>query len=610
MITLGINGIDNIFHDSSATLIVDGKIVASVEEERFNRKKHSNGLPFSAITYCVRKGGVSFSDVDHIGYYLVPDVFLKTIYTDILQKYQYVPRGIEFVANAAAKTLRVEEKLREKFPFGKRTRFHYLNHHLTHASSAYHISGLDRAAVLTIDGSGDRESCTLYLGSPDGLEKVHDFLVFPESLGLIYNVVAAHLGLTWVSGPGKLMGLAAYGTPDLHLFDDVIMLRDDCRRPVEIELSFFDFFRVAVVWSRWSRRRSQAPEGRPAMSLPKSPLFRGASGFSDKAIQRFGEPLEEGGRLTQFHCDLAASVQKALEQAVLHIVQQVPILLPSERNLCLAGGVALNVKINRRILDSGIFKGLFITPPAYDGGTSLGCALYLDSLHSQRWKYAFDVYSGPHIEEDFNIEAACELFRDEITWEMLREEVLICRAADSLVANKLIGWVQGRMECGPRALGNRSILANAMDPGVKDALNARVKKREAFRPYAPSVLREESINWFNLDDSPFMLLEATVHPNKRNQVPGIVHQDGTTRPQTVTEEANPRYYRLIRAFYERTGIPLVLNTSFNRNGEPMVNRPEEAIAVLLETELDELFMGRYHIRRKTGSKAARPTIRS
>jgi carbamoyltransferase len=595
MIILGVCGAEAIFHDSSATLVIDGTIVASVEEERFNRKKHSDGLPFNAIAYCLQKGGVSPSDIDDVGFFLEPDALLKRMHGDIAQQYGHVPRTIAYLVEATANSFRMEEKLRERFTFGARTRFHYLNHHLTHASSAYHISGFERAAVLTIDGFGERESATLYSGSPTRLERVHEFLAFPESLGLLYNAVAAHLGLGWVSGPGKLMGLAGYGTPDPRLFQDVILLLDDARRPVEIDASFLDFFRLALIWSTF---RKHAADGKARTFGRTSSFVRGASGLSDKAMERLGEPRLAGDALTQRHCDVAASMQDALERAVLQIVRQVPKWLPDETNLCFAGGVALNVSTNRRIVDSDMFERLFVPPPANDGGTSLGCALYLTSLRSRRWRYDFDVYSGPHIEDDFDVEAACSLFGDRITYQALDEDELVRRAADCLVANKLVGWVQGRMECGPRALGGRSILANPMDPGVKDALNARVKKREAFRPYAPSVLREESSNWFDLDESPFMLLEATVHPHQRDRVPGIVHVDGTSRPQTVTESANPRYYRLIRAFYERSGVPLILNTSFNRHGEPIVNRPEEAITVLLETELDELFLGRYHIRRR------------
>jgi carbamoyltransferase len=585
MIILGINGLDEIFHDSSAALVMDGKIVACVEEERFNRRKHSNGLPLQAIDYCVRKGGAAFSEIDHVGYYLDPDTLLKTFYTDVVGQSSHVPRGMGHIAAAAQRARNLEPTLRERFPFGRRTQFHFLNHHLCHAASAFYISGFERAAVLSIDGAGDRESGTLYLGSPDGLTKVQDFLLFPQSLGFVYNVVAAHLGLSWVSGPGKLMGLAGYGVADPHLFDDIICLREDPLKPVDIDLSFFNPLRLAAQWSGWKRRGT-----RPAPA-------RVRSYFTAPFADRFGAPVPEGAKLEDRHSALAASMQLALERAILHIVRQVRKLLPDENNLCMAGGVALNVGANRRVLDSGLFNQVFITPPAYDGGTSLGSALELDSRYSGRRRHDFDVYCGPDAERDFDITAACASFNGAIRWDALDELDIIGRAADALAGHKVIGWMQGRMECGPRALGNRSILANPADPGIKHRLDTAIKKREPFRPYAPSILAEKSCEWFDLETSPYMLFEATVHPDKLTRVPGIVHVDGTSRPHTVSSASNPRYYRLIRAFFERTGVPLVLNTSFNRHGEPIVNRPEEAIRVLLQTELDELFIGPYHIRR-------------
>jgi len=597
MIVLGVNGLDDIFHDSSATLLVDGEIVASVEEERFNRRKHSDGLPLKAIEYCVRKAGLEFADINEVGYYLDPDTWLRARYEELRTRFRYIPRVVERIAKTTAESIRqVETKLRLAFPFTSDVRFHFLNHHLTHASSAFHISGFERAAVLTIDGSGERESSALYVGGPEGLRKLQDFLLFPESLGLIYNFVASHLGLGWVEGPGKLMGLAGYGTPHPKLFGDVIQLRDDCTRPIEVDLSFFDFLRLASNWSRWNEVRKDQDLAQDIMTkVANIPV----TSLSDVGVKRLGEPRAANAPLTNRHCDIAASLQRTLEEAVVHLARQAGKLVRGERNLCLAGGVALNVGANRRVCDEHVFDKVFIVPAAYDGGTSLGCALYIDSLRSSRTNYAFDVFSGPDIERDFDIEEACVSFVDRIEWDLLTEEDLILRATHCLIGQQLIGWVQGRMESGPRALGNRSILANPTDPNVKDKLNTRVKKREGFRPYAPSVLQEECANWFDLYESPFMLLEAKVHPHKRSQVPGIVHVDGTSRPQTVREHSNPRYYRLIRSFFERTGIPMVLNTSFNRHGEPIVNRPEEAIAVLLETDLDALFIGRYSIRRKT-----------
>ncbi len=570
MVILGINGVDGIFHDASASLVVDSEIIASVEEERFNRRKHSNGIPFQAIEFCLRKAGLSFSDVNHIGYYLQPEVLRKTFLTDIVSAFGGDASRLAYIDQAANRIAEVEQELRKRFSFRPSTRFHYLNHHMAHAASVYYTSGFERAAILTVDGSGDRESSALFRGNPNGLEKIHEFLVYPESLGFLYTVFAAHLGLNWISGPGKLMGLAGYGRPDPQPFDDVVLLSGDSKRPVRIDLSFFEY-------------------------------HLGGSGLSSKGLARFGKPLAEGAPLDQSHCDLAASVQTVLERAVIHLARQVPSLLPGEESLCLSGGVALNVTTNRRIRDLGLFRRFFVNPPAYDGGTSLGCALYLDAQINRSHKYAFPVYCGPDIERDFDIEAGCRAFGDSITWERVGEAEVVSRAARALAEGKFVGWVQGRMECGPRALGNRSILGNPILPDTKDRLNAGIKKREAFRPYASSVCREESARWFDLDDSPYMLLEAKVHAEKRASIPAVVHVDGTSRPQTVTEEANPRYYRLIRAFFERTGVPMVLNTSFNQHGEPVVNRPEEAVAALLATTLDDLFIGDYHVRRNPAS---------
>jgi carbamoyltransferase len=567
MVILGINGVDELFHDASASLLVDGRIIASVEEERFNRKKHTNGLPFQAIDYCLRTAGVATSSVDHIGYYLQPEVLRQTFLTDILAKYKSDPCSVAHIERAATRITGIEARLRERYAFGPQTHFHFLNHHVAHAASVYYVSGFESAAILTIDGSGDRESSVLFHGQGSEIRKIHDFLVYPESLGFLYNVFAAHLGLGWISGPGKLMGLAGYGCPRLlHDFEDVIKLNDDRSHPVEIDLSFFDY-------------------------------YLGGQGLSAKGRERFGESLTRGATFTQQHFDLAATVQKVLENVVLHLVRQIRRYLPEEHSLCLSGGVALNVTTNRRVRDFGGFENLFVNPPAYDGGTSLGCALYLDAKLCGRRHRSFDAYLGPDIERDFDIENSLCAFGNLIEWRRLPEPELIECAATALAQKRFVGWVQGRMECGPRALGNRSILANPCRLDTKDRLNAGIKKREAFRPYAPSVLQEESAKWFDLDESPYMLLEAMVHAEKRPYIPAVVHVDGSSRPQTVTEAQNPLYYRLIRRFYEHTGIPLILNTSFNQHGEPVVNRPEEAITLLLATELDDLFVGSYHVRR-------------
>ena len=571
MLTLGINGIEKIFHDASATIVKDNKVVASVEEERFNRKKHSNGMPFNAIEFCIRKANVSFEDIDHIGYYLDPVVLERTFVDDVVARFNCKASKLQYYSEAADRISGVEKALRRRYRIRQSAQFHYINHHLAHAAGAYFISGFDESAILTLDGSGDRETCAIYEAKSAEITKVSDILVYPESLGFIYTVVAAHLGLGWVEGPGKLMGLAGYGKANPKLFDDIVRLRDEGSKPIEIDLSFFDY-------------------------------HTGGKGLSKKGRERFGPTRGPKEELQQRHKDLAASTQAMLENAIMHVVRSIPQLVPNAKNLCFAGGVALNVRVNRLIVDSGLFEGFFVPPPANDAGTSLGCALYLSSKYTRNHRFHFDVYCGPDIERDYSIPAAIEKFERKIVWGKLSEDELCQTAAELIKQNKIIGWARGRMECGPRALGNRSILTNAMNPRAKEELNSRVKRREWFRPYAPSVLAEEMDKWFDLVvPSPYMLLEAPVLSGKEKVIPGVTHVDNTARVQTVTRSENPAYYKLISAFESMTGVPLVLNTSFNRHGEPIINTPEEAIEALLETGMDALFVGDYVVTKKASA---------
>lgn len=568
MIILGINGVDGIFHDASATLIVDGHIVASVEEERFNRKKHTGGVPFESIRFCLKKAGATFAEIDHIGYYLDPAVLKRVFVDDVCEQFGCDPGPITYYGNAAERIALVPQALERTFGPAPKARFHFLNHHLAHASSAFYVSPFDDAAILTIDGSGDRETMAVYRGQGASIEKVRDILVYPYSLGFIYTIVAAHLGLDWISGPGKLMGLAGYGEPDPSLFSDVIKLTDDPVRPLDIDLSFFDY-------------------------------HTGGRGLSPKGLERLGAPREEGAPIEKSHERLAASMQKRLEEAIVHVAGFIPVHAPGAKRLCLAGGVALNVRANRRVLDMGMFDRVFVAPAASDAGTSLGCALYLQAALTHAAPHECDVYLGPDIERDFDIGEALRQRQDAVAFEKFGEEQLVSAAAADLAMNRIVGWVQGRMETGPRALGARSILANAANPRAKEELNARVKKREAFRPYAPSVLAGLAADWFDLAESPHMLFEARVRDDARSRIPGVTHVDGTSRPQTVVASDNPRFHRLLTAFHRRTGLPLVLNTSFNRHGEPIVNSPAEAIDVLVAEDMDSLYLGDYRVTRRS-----------
>lgn len=567
MITLGINGVEDIFHDASSTIIVNGKIIASAEEERFNRIKHSNGIPFNAIEYCLNTSGINFSDIDHIGYYLDPDALKESFYDNIIEKYNFDKNKIEFYLNTAKKIKSVKDLIFNRFSGTSKTKFHYINHHLAHASSSFFVSGLSNAAILTLDGSGDKETCTLFAGNGNEIIKIQELLAYPESLGFIYTIIANHLGLGWISGPGKLMGLAGFGSPCTKLFEDIVIFSEKPEKPISIDLSFFDY-------------------------------YLGGTGLTPKGLKRFGKPRDGNTPLLTHHYNLAASTQKMLEKAVIHIANTIKKIHPQQKNLCYAGGIALNISANRKLINSNIFENIFITPPSYDGGTSLGCALYLHNKFSNYTTNYFDVFLGPDINEDFSIENALNKFKDKITWEKLPEDNLCDTAAELIYNEKIIGWIQGRMECGPRALGNRSILANPTSLKTKTDLDCKIKKREPFRPYAASVIAEKSHEWFNITNSPYMLLEANVLPHKQKFVPAIVHVDGTCRPQTVSPTDNPRFYKLLQYFLKKSGVPILLNTSFNMHGEPIVNRPEEAIYDLISSGLDAIFIADYFVLKK------------
>ena len=573
MITLGINGVSGIFHDASATIIKDGQLIASVEEERFNRNKHSNGIPFQAIEYCLESAGIDYHEIDNIGYYLQPDVLLENMYNRMISEYGAEPEKVRYIQEVSERISSIPSELSKYFKVDLDISpdFKFLNHHLCHAASAYYPSNYQRAAVLVIDGSGDRESISLYKGEENKLEKVHDFMIFPQSLGFIYSMFSAHLGLGSIEGPGKLMGLSAYGNDCRDLVEDLVSFNDDPYMPVTMHLEHFSY-------------------------------HTGHGDFSDALVQRFGPARKPEDELTEFHRDIAASIQSLISDAIMHIFRQIPVLLPDEKNLCYAGGLALNVLTNRRMHDEKLFDEIFITPAAYDGGCSLGAAYYLHSLSTPlRIDPVFMPYFGPDTTKNFDLPSALERFSDQIDYERLDDRQLFKLAASDLACKDhqmIVGWVQGSMELGPRALGNRSMLTSPINKDSKYELDRRVKKREGFRPYAPSVLEEHSSNWFDLEYSPYMLLEAKVHEDKRDRVPGIVHVDGSARPQTVNKNINPRYYQLISEFYNITSVPVILNTSFNRHGEPITNTPEEAILVLLETDLDVLYIENWRITKK------------
>ncbi|ACZ40576.1 carbamoyltransferase family protein [Sphaerobacter thermophilus] len=566
MYTLGINAV---YHDSAASLVADGRVVAAAEEERFTRIKHGKRpvpfstweLPFHAIDYCLRQAGIDQAEVDHVAYSFDPALLLgrhrgaATITLPLEPSAHPLPEEWEaawdplFLAHIvnAPRHLAggVPHHLRARFHGAARNgpfRWHWVEHHLAHAVSAFFPSPFPRAAVMTLDGRGERATTTYAVGEGTHLERIGQ-VDFPHSLGLLYEKVTEHLGFLHSADEYKVMALASFGEPRyLDRFHDAVRLQGDGGYTVE-PLCLEEWFGPA-------RRR--------------------------------GEPLE------QRHCDLARSLQVVLEETVLALARWLHEATGAD-DLCLAGGVALNCVLNARLRDDGPFRHIWVQPAAGDAGTALGAALWVDARErgaverSWRMEHAF---LGPEFGDD---EIAA--FLDGAKLPYRRMDDVAGEVADLLADGKIVGWFQGRMEFGPRALGARSILASPLDPEMQTRLNA-IKDREDFRPVAPVVLAEEAATWFrDAAESPFMLFVHEVRPEQANRIPAVRHVDGTARIQTIVRAQHPRYYDLLRAFQARTGVPVLVNTSFNTRGEPIVCTPRDAFECFWASPLDALAIG-------------------
>jgi carbamoyltransferase len=555
-------GLSSYAHDSAVALLEDGRVLAVIEEERLNRQKHTGEFPAHAIRRALADNGLDLSDIDEVGFFVKP---LHLMIRRGLRALRYLPASIEeFTRKSPTTALRVltlERHLRNDSIESRRPprfRFSYIDHHLAHAASAFHLSPFEEAAILCIDGAG--EDITTWFGHGQGTRTVRRHCVrLPHSLGLFYSAVTHWLGFKPWGGEGKVMGLASYGDPDRFYREmrELVHWTEDGQ--LTLDLRYFSYHLSG--WERWV-----------------SPAFLG----------RFGPAREPESEMTRHYEDVAAALQRVVEDAALALVRHLHRIVPS-RNLCLAGGVALNSVMNGRIALEGPFERIFIQPAANDAGTALGSALVL--AHGRHGKPRVPdnelVYLGPAFSD-----AACEAAARSAQLRVERPADLMETVSELLAAGRIVGWFQGRMEVGPRALGNRSILADPRDPRMKDTLNRRVKHREPFRPFAPSVLAGSAADWFEgARDSPHMLLVYPVVPGRREQVPAITHVDGTARVQTVTREANARYYDLISAFGRRTGVPMLLNTSFNVRSEPIVCTPDDAVRCFLGTEMDVLVLG-------------------
>ena len=586
-------GISAFYHDSAACLLKDGEIVAAAQEERFTRKKHDARFPTHAIQYCLKEAGRAAKDIDNVVFYEKP--FVK--FERLLETYlAFAPKG--FTSFAKAMPVWIKDKLFQKSALIKelkstldesvdwRERLLFSEHHLSHAASAYYPSPFDSAAVLTLDGVGEWTTTSLAIGKGSDLQVVKE-IHFPHSLGLLYSAFTYYTGFKVNSGEYKVMGLAPYGEPryaDL-IREKLITVADD--GSFQLDMSYFNY-----------------AAGLTMTNKKFDSLFG-------------GPPRTSETELTQREMDLAASVQKVTEDIVLELARGI-VKETGERNLCLAGGVALNCVANGILLREKIFDNIWIQPAAGDAGGALGAALSTWYLHHNRERLASterDAMKGAYLGPKFtDAEIEAELTACGARFKKLSEAEMIEEIASVLADEKAVGWMQGRMEFGPRALGGRSIIADPRSPVMQKQLNLKVKYRESFRPFAPSVLREDVCEWFeHYTDSPYMLLVAYVQSEKRramtekeealfgidklnvprSSVPAITHVDYSARIQTVHADTNPRYHALISKFKEKTGCPLVVNTSFNVRGEPIICTPTDAFKCFMGTEMDVLSVGNY-----------------
>jgi carbamoyltransferase len=584
---LGINA----FHgDSAAALLENGVLRSAVEEERLNRVKHWAGFPALAVAEVLRDGGTEIPDVAHAAISRDPSAHL-------LEKALFVLRsrpGLEAIRSRLGNQRRIqglEELLRRATGRTFAGRIHHVEHHRAHLASAFFCSPFAEAACLTIDGFGDFLSSMSAIGRGSQLELL-DEVVFPHSLGIFYTAVTQFLGFPKYGDEYKVMGLASYGTPDfLAQMRQIIWSGEDGR--FETSLEFFRHASDGVTMS-WEG-------GEPVIG----PLW------TERLRELLGPEREPNSELTDRHRNIAASLQAMYEEVFFHRLRWLQ-QRTGQRTLCLAGGCAMNSVANGKIFRETGFRDVFIQPAAGDAGTALGAALWVwhQTLGHPRNFVMEQSYWGPRYPASRIVSAlrsglpgfegapGSEVAVDGLRIAQISEEETLCReTAEAIAAGEIVGWYQGRSEWGPRALGNRSIVADPRRPEMKDVLNARIKRREPFRPFAPSILEERVGDYFEESyPDPFMIKVYPVRPEKRSEIPAVTHVDGSGRLQTVSRAQNPRYWALIRAFADITGVPLVLNTSFNEN-EPIVNTPEEALSCFLRTKMDRLVLGDWVVRR-------------
>jgi len=563
-------GISCFYHDSAAAILKDGKLMAAIEEEKLSRKKHDFGFPAKAVDYCLKQAGVSINDIDYVIFYEKPFLKFERILKTVLSSFPYSLKMFQDSSMLWLKErLWIKALIKESLNYKGEILFS--THHMSHAASCFLASPFEESAIVTLDGVGEWATLSVGIGRGKDIE-IKKQINFPHSLGLLYSVFTAFLGFKVNNGEYKVMGMAPYGEP---------IYTDKIYKMIKVEED--GSFKLNMDYFSYHKNPSQI--------------------FSRKFLDEFGRPQDpkETENLNKYYCDIAASVQKVLEDVLLKIISSVYKEYGIE-NLCMAGGVALNSVANAKILKNTGFKQIFIQPQAGDGGGALGAALYLCNtvLGKERVFVQDHAYYGP---EYSNEEIRKFLEEQQINYEELEMEAVFKRAADYLAQGKVLGWFQGKMEWGPRALGNRSILADPRRKDMKDIVNRKIKFREPFRPFAPSVLSDKAFEWFDLGKAEnswplrFMLYVIDVKRDKKELIPAITHVDGTARPQLVFQKDNPCYYSLIEEFYKRTGVPLVLNTSFNLRGEPIVCSPADAFNTFSKSGIDILILNNFLIKK-------------
>ena len=581
---MNILGITSYHESSAAAIVCDGQLVAACEEERFNRIKYWGGFPTLAIRYCLKEAGLKAADIDHIAIPRNPYARLGKKLLFALSMPSFAWKRTKDNSRFSEIPATLEDAL-ECDSASLKAKVHHMEHHRAHMASAFFVSPFEDAAIFSIDSLGDFASCMW--GSGKGNRITHDGAVsFPHSLGMYYSAVSQYLGFPKFGDEYKVMGLAAYGEPEyLDAFREIVLYDEN-------EESFD--FRLALKY--FIHHTKNVPIVYPA----NGKTVGRRRFYSDELVRKFGPARSPEEPLEKHHRNLAASLQARLEEVYLGMLRNLA-KHTENRKVCLAGGVAFNCVANGKALESTPFEKVFVHPAAGDAGLAVGAAFYVwHQVFGKPRKFVMNhAYWGPGFDRG-EIRAALEsrgVASGGHEVAELAEPEFLERAAEMIQDGKVLGWFQGRSEWGPRALGNRSIVADPRRPDMKEILNRRIKHREIFRPFAPSVLAEATGEWFErAHPSPFMSFAYPVKRDKREIIPAPTHVDGTSRLQTVTREANPRYWALIKAFEKRTGVPMVLNTSFNDN-EPVVNKPEEALDCFLRTEMDAVIIGNFLVKK-------------